>query len=331
METFDWKSEYIPSFPITVTWEVSYKCNLRCIHCYSDSGPPRDEIPLKKCQEIIDQLGQVKVFKILFGGGEPFAREDFFAILEYAHETTRMELHASTNGYYITPATAARVRELGLRIQVSLDGGTETTHDTFRGLGAFRQAMRATRTLREAGIPVSWGITMGSRVSEEIGQVADLARKMDVYQCTFRHLFPVGRAGLQYPNIYLSPSAWPDVKRKLEEVKEMYAGSVKVQYETLMDRLLSKAGTCIPSPAGIQHCVITPEANILTCQYLRDPEFIVGNLWKEPFESIWSHSPVLNRFRNVRQPWTCRDCLANCGIEKRGVTIDALSSTQTLM
>src|SRR5436190_23901588 len=71
--------------PICLTWELTYACNLACVHCLSSSGrrDPR-ELSAAECRAVIDQLARMQVFYVNIGGGEPTVRPDFMAILDYA-------------------------------------------------------------------------------------------------------------------------------------------------------------------------------------------------------------------------------------------------------
>ena len=71
------------SAPVNITWEVTYACNLGCIHCLSDSGRKRTaELSTEQCRQVIDQLAAVRVFQFNIGGGEPFMRPDFLDLVE---------------------------------------------------------------------------------------------------------------------------------------------------------------------------------------------------------------------------------------------------------
>jgi MoaA/NifB/PqqE/SkfB family radical SAM enzyme len=71
--------------PICLTWELTYACNLACVHCLSSSGrrDPR-ELSTGECRSIIDELERMQVFYVNIGGGEPTVRRDFWELLDYA-------------------------------------------------------------------------------------------------------------------------------------------------------------------------------------------------------------------------------------------------------
>jgi len=71
--------------PICLTWELTYGCNLACIHCLSSSGrrDPR-ELTTAEAKAVIDELQRMQVFYVNVGGGEPTVRPDFWHLLDYA-------------------------------------------------------------------------------------------------------------------------------------------------------------------------------------------------------------------------------------------------------
>ena len=67
--------------PFLVVWDFTHKCNLKCRHCYSDSGATREsELNTKEALEVVDQLADAGVTALAFSGGEPLTREDFFQV-----------------------------------------------------------------------------------------------------------------------------------------------------------------------------------------------------------------------------------------------------------
>ncbi len=143
------------SAPVNVTWEVTYACNLSCIHCLSDSGKRRAaELSTDECRRVIDDLSAMKVFQFNIGGGEPFMRPDFPDLMDYAHDKG-MVTCISTNGTLIDRNIARRLDHRLVYIQVSLDGATPESNDLIRGKGSFQKVLHALECLRERNIEVS--------------------------------------------------------------------------------------------------------------------------------------------------------------------------------
>ena len=138
--------------PICLTWELTYACNLACVHCLSSSGR-RDpnELTPAEARGIVDDLVDMKVFYVNIGGGEPMLRPDFFDLVSYAVER-RVGVKFSTNGTRLTPERARQLAALDyLDVQISIDGATAATNDAVRGEGSFAAARTAMDNLAAAG------------------------------------------------------------------------------------------------------------------------------------------------------------------------------------
>src|SRR5512138_3344547 len=106
-----------------VVWSLTRTCNLKCVHCYTDSAALKypDELNNAQCKAVLDDLAEFKVPAVLFSGGEPLVRKDLFELAEHARN---LGLHVvlSTNGTLIDRATAERFVELKFAyIGISLD------------------------------------------------------------------------------------------------------------------------------------------------------------------------------------------------------------------
>ena len=138
--------------PICLTWELTYACNLECVHCLSSSGrrDPR-ELTTDEAKAVLDELHDLQVFYVNIGGGEPMIRRDFFELLEYSIGHG-IGVKFSTNGAFIDADKARRLAAMDyLDIQISLDGTDAVTNDAVRGEGSYDTAIRAMDHLRDAG------------------------------------------------------------------------------------------------------------------------------------------------------------------------------------
>ena len=142
--------------PVNVTWEITLKCNLCCVHCLSDAGISSDnELTTQECRVLVDQLAALKVFQVNIGGGEPFLREDFLDLLSYSHKKGLVTC-VSTNGMFIDNELAKQLSMLKmLYLQVSLDGATAEVNDQIRGKGTYEKIMDAMDCLARQRVPFS--------------------------------------------------------------------------------------------------------------------------------------------------------------------------------
>src|ERR1700742_1394703 len=138
--------------PICLTWELTYACNLSCVHCLSSSGrrDPR-ELSTDECKAVIDTLERMQVFYVNIGGGQPTVRSDFWELVDYASEH-HVGVKFSTNGIKITPEIAQRLAASDyVDVQISLDGATAEINNAVRGVGSYATAIRAMENLAAAG------------------------------------------------------------------------------------------------------------------------------------------------------------------------------------
>ena len=109
--------------PICLTWELTYACNLACVHCLSSSGrrDPR-ELSTDEAKAVLDELQRLQVFYINIGGGEPMIRKDFFELVDHAVDHG-IGVKFSTNGTYLDAVAARRLAAMDyMDVQISLDG-----------------------------------------------------------------------------------------------------------------------------------------------------------------------------------------------------------------
>lgn len=178
-----------------VVWNVTRRCNLKCVHCYSSSQSIKysGELSTEKGKKLISDLADFGCPVILFSGGEPLMREDLPELVQFAADKG-IRAVISTNGTLISEQKAAVFAGIGLSYMgVSLDGIGEI-HDSFRGVkGAFDAAVRGIRNCREAGIKVGVRFTITGKNSAEIPSIFDFIEGNNIPRACFYHLVYSGR------------------------------------------------------------------------------------------------------------------------------------------
>jgi Fe-coproporphyrin III synthase len=178
-----------------VVWNVTRRCNLRCVHCYSQSEDRgySGELSLDEGKRLIDDLAGFGSPVILFSGGEPLIRPDILDLIRYATQQGRRAV-LSTNGTLITPALAEKLKDIGLSyVGISLDGLQET-HDAFRGFsGTFARVMAAIKNCQDVGLKVGLRFTINKRNFQDIPGIFDLVEEKRIPRICFYHLVYAGR------------------------------------------------------------------------------------------------------------------------------------------
>jgi putative heme d1 biosynthesis radical SAM protein NirJ1 len=188
-----------------VVWNCTRACNLRCVHCYASAGQGRAEAPgalpalareldTAEGKTLLDGLAAFNVPVILFSGGEPLLRPDFFELAGYAADLG-LRSTISTNGTLITPEVARRFRSIGVGyVGVSLDGAGGAVNDRFRGQpGAFEAALAGIRYCLQAGVRVGLRFTINRRNYDQLPAIFDLLEQENIPRACFYHLVYSGR------------------------------------------------------------------------------------------------------------------------------------------
>jgi 12,18-didecarboxysiroheme deacetylase len=178
-----------------VVWNVTRRCNLKCVHCYAHAKNKHfnNELTTDQGKELINDLADFGSPVMLFSGGEPLVRKDLPQLAAYAVEKG-MRAVISTNGTLITPTMARTLKEIGLSyVGISLDGMQEI-NDRFRGVnGAFRSALEGIKNSQDAGIKVGLRFTINKFNVDEIPKIFQLLEEMDIPRVCFYHLVYAGR------------------------------------------------------------------------------------------------------------------------------------------
>jgi mycofactocin radical SAM maturase len=295
--------------PICLTWEITYACNLSCIHCLSSSGrrDPR-ELTTAQCEAVIDELHAMKVFYVNIGGGEPTIRPDFWHLLDYAVEH-QVGVKFSTNGSQITPERAARIAATNyVDVQVSLDGATAEVNDPLRGVGSYDTAIRALDNLYEAAFRDAKVSVVVTR--QNVHQLDDFKRIADEHGATLRltRLRPSGRG----------VDVWDELHPTAEQQRDLYNWLLRAGENVLTgDSFFHLAAFGDPLPglnlcgAGRVVCLIDPVGDVYACPFAIHDRFKAGNILDDGgFATVWRESELFTELRGPQSGGACTSCSA---------------------
>ena len=293
--------------PICLTWELTYACNLQCVHCLSSSGTrdPR-ELTTEQAKAVLDELRDLQVFYINIGGGEPMVRRDFFELLEHA-EHCNIGVKFSTNGAFITPENARRLAAMNyLDIQISLDGADRETNDRVRGEGSYDFAIRAMDNLRDA----SFGRFKISVVMtrDNVSQLDEFKALADSYGAQLRitRLRPAGRGADTWNELH--PTA---AQQRIIYDWLMLHGEDVLTGDSFFH--LNAFGDALPGlnlcGAGRVVCLIDPLGDVYACPFVIHDEFKAGSVLDDGgFTRVWKSSELFTSLREPESPGACASC-----------------------
>jgi mycofactocin radical SAM maturase len=295
--------------PICLTWELTYACNLACVHCLSSSGrrDPR-ELTTAEAKRVIDELEAMQVFYVNIGGGEPTVRRDFWELVEYA-TAHRIGVKFSTNGSRITPERAAWLAASDyVDVQVSLDGATAEVNDAVRGVGSYATAVAAMERLHAAGM-------RGFKLSVVVTR--QNVSQLDAFEAI------AARYGAQLRITRLRPSGrgadvWEDLHPTARQQRELYDwlaahGERVLTGDSFFHLAPLGGGEGLPGlnlcGAGRVVCLIDPVGDVYACPFAIHEDFLAGNV-REPrgFAGVWRGSELFRRLREPSGGGACSSC-----------------------
>lgn len=280
--------------------EITNACNLKCIHCYNDSGHKQaDELTLKELYQVIDEAKKLGVLRITISGGEPLVHPHFFEIAEYIRDQG-LELELFTNGTLITKKVARKLKDLAfLQVSVSLDSVTPEIHDFFRGRkGAWKKTMEGIRNLKEESMKIKPAIALSKL---NLKEVIELHTFLVEEELTDYRLMPVFATRRETPlDIGITPEEYENALRDVFVLEKDHEVKSKPFVEP------RKEANC---GIGTYSLVIRSDGGVIPCSAFGD-EALLGNVRDQSLKDIWNDSPVLNRLRalDARNHPVCSRC-----------------------
>ncbi len=295
--------------PICLTWELTYACNLACVHCLSSSGR-RDphELDTAECMALIEEFERMQVFYVNIGGGEPTVRPDFWELLEHA-VAHHVGVKFSTNGYRIT---AQRAEQLAaseyVDVQISLDGATPEVNDAVRGAGSFDAALRALQTLRAAGKRgVKLSVVCTRRNIGQLDRLLTLAEEHGA-QLRLTRLRPSGRGVDSWPQLHPLPEQQRTLYEWLLEHGEGVLTGDSFFHLSAFGQALPGLNMC---GAGRVVALVDPVGDVYACPFAIHERFRAGNVRDAGgFGEVWAGAPLFQDLRRPQSAGACTHCEA---------------------
>jgi AdoMet-dependent heme synthase len=286
---------------LTVHWELTYRCNEKCSHCYLDVFAPNADVPGElttvECLRLLDEMAELGVLNLTLSGGEIFVRRDFFEIAQYAR-SKRFLLRLFTNGIMIKPEVADRIAALHpYAMELSLYSTEPAVHDKITRLNrSWELTMRAIRLLRERNLRV---LIKTPLMRENVHELNKLKAMADDMGAQFKYditITPKDTGGLEPLKHRLTYSELVELMRS-EIDPSLWIG------RTVSD----ETRTC---GISMNSLAIDPYGNVVPCLQTR---FNAGNVRSKSLKEIWESSPVWKQVGNLTlgELPVCRTCELN--------------------
>lgn len=305
--------------PKWIAWEITRRCNLRCVHCRSSSEQVvsrHPDFPTEEGYRVIDDISSYAKPVVVLSGGEPLLRKDVFDLARYGTEKG-LRMCLATNGTLVDDEVCNKIKSSGIRIvSLSLDGATEDVHDDFRKQkGAFSGTIEAARLFKKHGIEFIINSSFTKRNQEEIPRVYKLAKELGATAWYMFMIVPTGR-GEEIMSELISKEDYEEI---LDWHYEMEKGEKDMlvrptcapHYYRLVLQKSKQEGEKFErrslkfSTGGSKGCIagqvialIDVDGNVLPCSYF--PKY-AGNVREQSFKDIWEHSDLFSDLRNFKK------------------------------
>jgi radical SAM protein with 4Fe4S-binding SPASM domain len=308
-----------------IYWYLSFRCNLACTHCSVKSSPTVDtsgDLTTVQAMRVIEQMAELNVSTCIMTGGEVLIRPDALDLLQSLGDHG-IRVALETNGLSFSKRFVEISRELQgrgkLEMTISLDGGTEETHDRLRGKGAFRRTMRGLQFLKDNGVHFNIQCVLNNSNIETIPILYDIAAALrpEMRHVVFSLLNPVGRGEGLVRDLGIS---FRDLNRILDLVKQnkpKFPGGtvVKAPPAAIPPQHLAMVfkDQSVRSMVSCQFPLlgILPNGDVTICALSRDNEDLYfGNVMDLSLKEIWQRT----RMDMLRSRYLATDHLAGvCG------------------
>lgn len=292
--------------PICLTWELTYACNLQCVHCLSSSGrrDPR-ELTTAEAEAVIDELERMQVFYINIGGGEPTIRPDFWHLVEYAVDHG-VGVKFSTNGSRIDAEVAEKLAGMDyVDVQISIDGADAETNDAVRGEGSFDTAVQAMEHLHAAGFgEFKISVVMTRHNIPQVDEFKAMADRFGA-QLRLTRFRPSGRGADSWHELHPTDQQQRDLYHWLLERPDVLTGDSFFHLSALGEALpgLNLCG------AGRVVCLIDPLGDVYACPFVLHDDFLAGSVRDEGgFQQVWQESELFTELREPQSAGACASC-----------------------
>lgn len=304
-----------------VTWEITNKCNLRCLHCYNDAGPQKTKFfSWEEIECIIDKLDRINVGRVSLSGGEPFMHPNFFDIINLLKERG-IAWGLFSNGVIIDEPIVKTLVDQGIRkIITSIDGSTAESHDFLRGVpGSFEKTINAIKILKEYNVPIEARCALHKKNLTEMPDILELLHSLGIDS------YEIAKITTARPN-----TPQNGVNSELTITEDDYCRVlpeiIKAEHKIFGRSLL------IPDPdphrincgGGTSSFLIKPDGTMVPCPF-SDPEFFsFGNAITDDIKKAWNNAEILKKMRSfnfgsIKECSTCEYqlyCHGGCPIKK---------------
>jgi len=285
-------TDYIPEYAV---WELTLRCNMKCLHCGSSAGIARtNELTVEECLTVADDLLMLGCRQITFIGGEIFLYQGWEKVARRMSDGGA-KANIITNAFLMSAEKIEHIKEANLNnVGISLDG-MEKNHDRIRRQnGSFKKVLSAFEMLRVANISIAVVTSLVDFNVDDLDEIYDLLVANGVE--TWQIQVVTGMGNMAGKDVYLlDPGKVGHITKFIRDKRissklRVYAGDDIGYFDENEIYIRSRPGTISAwngCKAGIRVVGIDSVGNVKGCESIYSDKFIEGNLRIEPLEIIW--------------------------------------------
>lgn len=290
--------------PISIKWELTYACNLKCSHCLVNAGScvPNEASKPSLVSKIIRRILELEPFTVLLSGGEPLLHKGIFDIIASLSKYG-MEVNVESNGTLITSKTARNLRKVHCKsISLSIHGASPQTHDMLVGVkGSWKKTIDSFKLLTRHNVRTNVIFAVTKFNIYDIDDVVHLSKSLGAERIYIDEIASLGRAAINWSS--LKPTS-DQLGWLVHLVNSKYQELVEKDEIILNLGLIDYLRELINDPPSM--CVISPTAEVRIYDFF---PIVVGNLliddakelWGKT-KDVWRHQLVRNLAENLRKP-----------------------------
>lgn len=277
------------SAPLVAHWAVTYRCNLACAFCYSQSHPRREHEPAADVRiRLVEQLSKWGVFEVALGGGEPTILSDFAQLLA-AIRHHGMVPNVTTNGVLLSDEILHALAAHAGTVHLSAD--QSKLLDAARGEGVSDHVKKTARLL--SALHIRWGVNLLLTPQNVLSLHRSLAEMEELGATSITLLRPKGSWAVRNWPVFPTSKDLRLIAAGIRRFIER-APNLRLFVDTALRGEWSQADLLDdPEPevagcgGGQRHVAITPVGDVFPCSHARWINLRMGNLLWDDFDQIW--------------------------------------------
>ncbi len=315
-------SDVALSAPLDVYWSITKGCNLECSFCFTSSGPGTTEgdLTVEERAQVLRMILDAGVLRVVLTGGEPFTVPEILDIVAALRERG-IGVKITTNGTLLRPPVVARLAELGVRLQFSIEHHDPRVNDALMGgRDAWERIFEGMRRARAAGIPCEVKITLQRDNAKGLGPLYELLHEIGVEKIDASELVPLGRAVDRWSELETDPR---DLEAAAREAEAANASGIRVDFSSarLKNKEAGVPALCSLGSPRPRTVLIDEEGNLRPCAASQSFGWR-NRVLEHGLLGAWDRIAELGKYRDADSlEGECRTCdlVAECKGGCRGV------------